>query len=321
MVSQALKERLEKQQYGFTGEHSAVKICSWTKKALRGEGVCYKEKFYGIDCHRCAQISNTVGFCQNHCIFCWREMDLSEGNSTVITSDTIAKIDEPEDIIEQTIIQQRKLITGFGGNDKVDKKKFKEAQDPTQWAISLTGEPTLYPKLNKLIRLLKQRNNSVFVVSNGLESDVIKHLEAPTQLYISLDAPNKELWKKIDVSVVKDGWERLMESLSYLKNFNKKGNTAIRITLIKEKNMVEPDSYAKIIDSAQPTYVEVKGYMFVGSSRQRMTIANMPRHHEVRAFAEKICSYSKLYELVDEQEQSNVVLLTKTKKEYFKKKA
>lgn len=313
MVSQALKERLEKQQYGFAGEHSAVKICSWTKKSLRGEGVCYKEKFYGIACHRCAQISTTVGFCQNHCIFCWREMDLSEGNATVVPSDTVSKLDDPAEVIEQCILQQRKLLTGFGGNDKVDMKKFKEAQDPTQWAISLTGEPTLYPKLNELIKLLKERKNSVFVVSNGLESDAIKHLEAPTQLYISLDAQNKELWKKIDVSLVKDGWEELMKSLSYLKTFNEKGRTAIRITLIKEINMVEPESFAKIIDMAEPTFVEVKGYMFIGSSRQRMNIENMPRHHEVKAFAQEICKHSSIYELTNEQEQSNVVLLTKKK--------
>ena len=35
----------------------------------------------------------------------------------------------------------------------------------------------------------------------------------PTQLYISLDAPNKELWKQIDKSCVTDGWEKLMETL------------------------------------------------------------------------------------------------------------
>jgi tRNA wybutosine-synthesizing protein 1 len=313
MVSQALKERLEKQQYGMAGEHSAVKICSWTKKSLRGEGVCYKEKFYGIKSHRCAQISTTVGFCQNHCIFCWREMDLSEGNSTVAPSDTVSKLDEPAEVIEKCIEQQRKLLTGFGGNDKVDMAKFEEAQNPSQWAISLTGEPTLYPKLKELIKLLKERNNTVFVVSNGLEPDVIKNIEAPTQLYISLDAPNKALWKKIDVSLVKDGWEKLLKSLSYLKEINERGKTAIRITLIKEMNMVEPESYAKILDMSQPTYVEVKGYMFVGSSRQRMTIANMPRHHEVKAFAEEICKHSTLYELVNEQKSSNVVLLAKKK--------
>jgi tRNA wybutosine-synthesizing protein 1 len=314
MVSTELKEKLEKQQYGIAGEHSAVKICTWTKKSLRGEGVCYKEAFYGISSHRCAQISPTVGFCQNNCIFCWRELELGEGTGMVQPSKTVKQIDDPETIIKESLKQHRKLLTGFGGNEKVDMKKYKEAQEPNQWAISLTGEPTLYPRLNELIKILKDRGNSVFVVSNGLLPDIIKNIEMPSQLYLSLDAPNKDLWKKIDVSLVKDGWERLNESLRVLKELNKKGKTAVRITLIKEMNMVHPEQYAALLDMAESTYVEVKAYMFVGSSRQRLSMKNMPMHDEVKAFAEDICQYSSLYEVSDDKEESRVVLLTKTKK-------
>jgi tRNA wybutosine-synthesizing protein 1 len=314
MVSTELKEKLEKQQYGIAGEHSAVKICTWTKKSLRGEGVCYKEAFYGISSHRCAQISPTVGFCQNNCIFCWRELELGEGTGMVQPSKTVKQIDDPETIIKESLKQHRKLLTGFGGNEKVDMKKYKEAQEPNQWAISLTGEPTLYPRLNELIKILKDRGNSVFVVSNGLLPDIIKNIEMPSQLYLSLDAPNKDLWKKIDVSLVKDGWERLNESLRALKELNKKGKTAVRITLIKEMNMVHPEQYAALLDMAESTYVEVKAYMFVGSSRQRLSMKNMPMHDEVKAFAEDICQHSSLYEVSDDKEESRVVLLTKTKK-------
>ena len=51
------KETLEKQGYRIVGNNSAVKICNWTKTSLRDEGVCYKEQFYGIKSHLCAQIS------------------------------------------------------------------------------------------------------------------------------------------------------------------------------------------------------------------------------------------------------------------------
>lgn len=314
MVSPELQKKLEKQHYGIAGEHSAVKICTWTKKSLRGEGVCYKEAFYGISSHRCAQISPTVGFCQNNCIFCWRELDLSEGSGMIKPSKTIKKIDDPETIIKESLKQHRKLLTGFGGNEKVNMQKFKESQKPNQWAISLTGEPTLYPYLNELIALLKKRGDSIFVVSNGLLPETIKNIEMPTQLYISLDAPNKELWKKIDVSLVNDGWEKLMQSLSSLKNLNAKGRTAIRITLINGVNMVHPEQYAAILDMAQATYVEVKAYMFVGSSRQRLSLDHMPRHDEVKTFAEEICKHSKFYSITNEKKESRVVLLEKTKK-------
>ena len=43
------KEALEKASYEIVGNHSAVEICGWTKKSIKGsEGGCYKQKFYGI---------------------------------------------------------------------------------------------------------------------------------------------------------------------------------------------------------------------------------------------------------------------------------
>ncbi len=309
MVSRELKARLVKQQYGFSGEHSAVKICNWTKRSLKDDGVCYKEKFYGISSHRCCQIAPTVGFCQNKCIFCWRDMDLNEGTGEVKISETIQKIDEPEHIIEESIKQHRKLLTGFGGNDKVNMTKFREAQNPNQFAISLTGEPTLYPHLNELIRLLKEKGNSVFVVSNGLEPDIIKDLEPPTQLYISLDAPNEELFKKVDRTVVSNGWNKLMSTLDFLAT--KHQNTALRITLIKGINMIDPEKYAELIRRANPTYVEVKAYMHVGSSRERLMKDNMPAHNEVVEFSREIIKHLDGYFIKDEQKESYVVLLAK----------
>ena len=40
--SDAVKERFGK-IYGLAGKHSGVQMCSWTRKALRGTGVCYKQ--------------------------------------------------------------------------------------------------------------------------------------------------------------------------------------------------------------------------------------------------------------------------------------
>ena len=58
--------------------HAGVQICTWTKKALRKKGVCYKQKFYGIECHRCAQITPLLAWCDQNCIFCWRPSEWME---------------------------------------------------------------------------------------------------------------------------------------------------------------------------------------------------------------------------------------------------
>jgi tRNA wybutosine-synthesizing protein 1 len=296
------KERLSKQQYRLTGNHSAVKICTWTKKSLRDECVCYKEKFYGIKSHRCCQMT-PVFTCDMECIFCWRDMEAHTGIKMK------GKIDKPKDIIKRCIEGQRKLLNGFPGNKKVNMKKFKEAQDPNQWAISLTGEPTIYPKLNELIKELKKRKDSVFIVSNGMFPSKLKNIEPPTNLYLSLDAPNEEIFNKVNKPTQKDSWEKLNKSLEILKELKDKTTTIIRTTLVKGHNNKDIEGFAKLIKKASPNYVEVKAYMFVGSSRTRLSIKNMPRHEEVKDFSKKLAKELG-WNIVDEKKESRVVLLS-----------
>jgi tRNA wybutosine-synthesizing protein 1 len=303
-VSKSLKKLLEKQQYGFSGKHSAVKICTWTKKSIRDEGICYKEKFYGIRCHLCCQMTPSVGYCQNRCIFCWREMEHTIGTSMD------EPFDDPKEIIDNCILKQRKLLSGFGGTKKTNLTKLKAAQEPMHFAISLTGEPTLYPKLNELIKEIHSRGKTSFLVSNGMQPEVIRNIEPPTQLYISVDAPNKELFDKIDATVVKDGWDTLNKTLEVLKEIKNKTRTTLRFTMIKGMNMTDPEGWAERINISEPLFIEVKAYMFVGSSRMRLNMENMPMHHEVKEFAEEICHFCD-YKIIDEKEESRVVLLTK----------
>jgi tRNA wybutosine-synthesizing protein 1 len=294
------KRLLQSQGYAFAGNHSAVKICAWTRKSLRDKGFCYKQKFYGIASHLCCQMSPAVGYCQNKCVYCWRETDFTLGT-------IIRKPDNPVDIIEKSIDMQRKLLSGFGGDAAVNKQKLKEAQNPKHFAISLTGEPLIYPKINELIKGLHQRKKTTFLVTNGLLPHKLKNLEPPTQLYISIEAPNRELYKKITRSVCKDAWERQQKSLACLKDIGSK--TVLRLTMIKGLNMTDVDGYSKIIRKAEPDFVEVKAYMFVGSSRQRLSLANMPLHPEIMEFAQKISAASG-YKIRDEKKESRVALLT-----------
>lgn len=298
------KKLLEKQQNSFIGEHSAVKVCTWTKKSLLDEGVCYKEKFYGISCHRCCQMTPSVGYCQNQCIFCWRPMEYTEG------TEMKPPYDDPKELVDNAIKAQRKQLSGFGGHEKLNKKKFKEAQNPNQFAISLSGEPTLYPKLGELIAEIKKRDSTAYVVSNGLFPDAVENLQTlPTNFYLSLDAPNESLFRKIDNPQIDHAWQNLNRSLDIMSKLDT--TTILRITLIKGKNMIEPENYARLIQKASPDFVEVKAYMFVGASRQRLSIEMMPRHHEVKAFAENIEKYLKNYKIKDEKKESRVILLKK----------
>ena len=72
--------------------------------------------------------------------------------------------------------------------------------------------------------------------------------------------------------------------------------------------MEQPEEYAKLIKKADPDFVEIKAYMCVGSSRERLTLDNMPSFDEVKEFAKKIGEECGK-ELVNESEISRVVLL------------
>ena len=81
--------------------------------------------------------------------------------------------------------------------------------------------------------------------------------------------------------------------------------------MLKEWNMTEPERYAELIKQGDPDFVEVKAYMFVGASRQRLSMANMPYHTEVKEFAEEVVKHLPGYSVADEHEPSRVVLLAK----------
>lgn len=294
---------LKKQQYAVFGErqHSVAKPCTWLKKSLKNQGVCYKQSFYGIDCHRCLQMSPNI-YCNQRCVFCWRVYD-PKGDPTP------SSWDEPKPLVDASFAAQQKLLSGFGGNEKVDQKKYEEAIKPNQVAISLTGEPTAYPYLDELVEEYRRRDCSTFVVSNGLFPEMVEKIR-PTQLYVSLDAPNETVHRKVNVPLTQDSWETLGETLDLLKNH--KSRTALRITVVKGYNDVNPEQYAEIIERAGVDFLEIKGYMFIGGSRQRLSLAQMPYHAYVKEFAEKINSHLG-YELVGEQPISRVVLYSSGK--------
>lgn len=278
--------------YHIVGRHSAVKTCLWLKKSLKDEGYCYKQKFYGIPSHRCLQMSPAL-ICNLSCVHCWRPLDLMP---------PFKEWDDPEFIVEESIKAQRRLLSGFFGTVGVNRKKLEEALNPKHVAISLIGEPTLYPRIDELVDEYKKRNFTTFLVTNGTNPQALERVE-PYQLYLSLTAYDEESHKVLQGTK----WEKIEESLKLLPNLDFR--TVIRLTLIKGVNM-KPEKFAKIIDEASPDFVEAKAYMYLGYSRRRLKAENMPEHEDVRKFAEELAKLTG-YEIKDESEASRVVLLVR----------
>lgn len=287
--------------YRLVGNHSAVKICGYCRKAVTGKDVCYKNTFYGIKSWRCVQMSPTF-FCDHRCVFCWRNTDYTWPKWQ-------GPVDDPKLIVDECIKAHVELLQGFKGNSNAIKEKLREMEKPLHFAISLTGEPTMYPKLPEMIDYIKEKGMTAFLVTNGTVPKMVKKLikHQPTQLYISVYGPDNEIYQKSANPIKKDSWEMLQKSLSMLNKFKR---NVIRLTLVKGYNFVNPEGYAKLIEEYKPMFVEAKGYVHVGHSQNRLEVKNMPYHHEIMEFAKKIEENSS-YKVIDQKAESKVVLLAR----------
>ncbi len=293
------REHLEKQQYRIVGETGAVKLCHWMRQKLIHGRPCYKEEFYGIESHRCLQMTPAVNICNFRCLFCWRFHGMSSFEGV--------NYPEPEELLDRCIQEQRSLVSGFKGDERCDPEFWEESRQPNQVAISLSGEPTLYPELGEFIALCKRRGMTTFLVTNGSVPRALADLSCmPSQLYVTVAAPNRDVFKRLCVPQFDRAWDNLMETLDLLGSLPTR--TVVRHTLVKDWNLGWEDEYAKLDERADPTFVESKGYVFVGDSRTRMTIDNMPSHQSVQEFSSRLASRLSV-DVLAEREDSRVVLL------------
>ncbi len=300
MISKEQKATLEKQQYRMVGNHSAVKVCGWTKSMLRCGGGCYKFLFYGIRSHQCLQMTTSM-FCASRCKFCWR------GEKAPVAKEWYGPIDEPEHIINHAIDAHLKLLIGFKGRKNINQELYKQVQQVKHVALSLTGEPISYPKINEILEAFHKRGISTFLVTNAQYPEQIEKIENVTQFYISLDAPNKLKLKSIDVPLFPDYYERLLKSLDIMKQ--KQFRSCIRLTVIKDVNDTDLEGYKELIERGNPEFIEVKAYMHVGASQQFLERSNMPEHEYIEEFTQKLLDLLDNYELVSEHRPSRVTCL------------
>ncbi|KRZ45964.1 tRNA wybutosine-synthesizing protein 1 -like protein, partial [Trichinella pseudospiralis] len=303
MLTPTLKKSLTKQGYHLVGTHSGVKICRWTKSMLRGRGGCYKHTFYGINSHQCMEMTPSLA-CANKCVFCWRH------HSNPVGTEWKWKTDSAEKILFDSLEGHKKMVRQFRGVPGVKDARFEESSTVRHCALSLVGEPIMYPHINELISKMHSLNISTFLVTNAQFPSAIENLIPVTQLYLSVDAASKESLKEIDRPLFRDFWQRLMNSIDILRD--KKQRTVYRLTLVNQYNMNEVSQYASLIKRGQPDFVEVKGVTYCGDSKNsKITMANVPWHADVVDFVQQLVFQLDDYEIAAEHEHSNCVLIAK----------
>lgn len=273
---------LTKQGYTIVGSHSGVKICRWTKSALRGRGSCYKNSFYGIKSHLCMESTPSLS-CSNKCVFCWRH-----GTNPVGTT-WRWKVDPPELIFSGVKEGHYKKIKMMRGVPGVRAERFAEAMRIKHCALSLVGEPIFYPHINEFVSMLHNEQISSFLVCNAQHPDQLASLSRVTQLYVSIDASDRDSMRKIDRPLHRDFWERFQRCIDILREKRHVQRTVYRLTLVKGFNIdEEAKGYADLVEQGLPCFVEIKGVTYCGTSTSAgagLTMQNVPFYEEVVEFA------------------------------------
>jgi len=136
-----------------------------------------------------------------------------------------------------------------------------EAMYPNHAAISLDGEPLLYPMMSDLVGEFRNNGMTSFIVTNGTLPEKLESLDSlPSQLYLTLPAPNEKLYKKICRPMIRNGWNRIITSLDLLESLSCR--SLVRLTAVKELNINENliKDYIKLVEKANPNFFELKGF-------------------------------------------------------------
>ena len=204
---------------------------------------------------------------------------------------------------------KEEMFTALHNHEKVIQKSRRE--------LSSIFGTKLAKSREELLSVLRKQEKTSFLVTNGLCPEILEKLnknnQLPTQLYLSLNASNKKLYEKFTRSSLKDAWEKFNKTLELFPKL--KTRKVIRMTLVKELNINKEyiKEYIKLIKKAMPDFIEVKSFMSVGFSRQRLGYDRMPSHEEIKKFSGKILKMITGYKFLDEKFESRVVLLGKDK--------
>lgn len=193
-------------------------------------------------------------------------------------------------------------------------ERYAEALRIRHCALSLVGEPIFYPRINELLALLHGERISSFLVCNAQHPEQLAALKAVTQLYVSIDASNRESLRRIDRPLHRDFWERFQRCLGILREKRFRHHT-VSLTLIKGFNVDEADGYAQLVERGLPCFVEVKGVTYCStatSPNAGLGMSNVPFYWEVcefvRALERRLRARDLAYSIAAEHAHSCCVL-------------
>ncbi|MDP6912978.1 MAG: hypothetical protein QF736_03535, partial [Candidatus Thalassarchaeaceae archaeon] len=119
--------------------------------------------------------------------------------------------------------------------------------------------------------------------------------------------PNKEIFDRICKPKFDQGaFHKLEQTLEILPSLDTR--TVCRHTLIKHESLGHHEDYARLDNLADPDFIEAKGFVFVGNSRNNLSIDNMPSHADVMEFSERLAPMVGR-EVLSERSESRVALI------------
>ena len=115
--------------------------------------------------------------------------------------------------------------------------------------------------MSEFVQEFKNLSMSTFIVTNGTLPERITELDPlPSQLYITLPAPNERIYKQVCRPMIKNGWQKINESLDLVNSLSCR--TVVRLTAIKNLNIGKQylKDYLDIIKKTNPNFFEIKGF-------------------------------------------------------------
>ncbi|EHK98700.1 putative tRNA wybutosine-synthesizing protein 1 [Glarea lozoyensis 74030] len=225
------------------------------------------------------------------------------GSGDAVESD-VEDVDEDDDgevlFAEQKVAQKKtKSSKKDDMNDMEDlgktlNKIAAEAEESGEIEIDFTNfskkakKPTAAPVIKEMVPKDSPTFNSLTKQGYSIHPDQLATLKHVTQLYVSIDASNRESLRKIDRPLHRDFWERFNACLDILKKRRFEQRTVFRLTLVKGFNIDdEVEGYAALVEQGLPCFVEIKGVTYCGTSSSAsagLTMQNVPFYSEIQEF-------------------------------------
>ena len=217
-----------------------------------------------------------------------------------------AKECPPETILAGVHRLQKKALAGYNAvlDNTVTEEKWKEALAPKHVAISLSGEPTLYSRLPELADLFNANGYTTFVVRTARTRTCSQNAGRSSSTSRSMhltETYERPACRWATRTGTGAGYRRALPN--YQQNARRCGSRLSPGTTTQSRRATPGSSRTQ-----GHTFVEVKGYMYLGYSRNRLQRNNMPEHAQVRKFAERITA-SCDYKIRDENPLSRVICL------------